>query len=90
MQPDDRVRVVQHGIVAWVDDGRVGVWLDDYEPGRDMPTTFRVDEVEKIWGGDPAEVRPSDPRAGSQSGLNGPSGSPNSPPQRDHEPGAKS
>jgi hypothetical protein len=33
-------------------------------------------------GGDPAEVRPSDSHAESQAGLNGPSGSPTSPPGR--------
>ncbi len=33
------------------------------------------------WGGDPTEVRPSDSLAESQAGLNGPSGSPTSPPQ---------
>lgn len=34
-------------------------------------------------GGDPVEVRPSESRAGSQAGLNGPGGSPTSPPGRD-------
>ena len=37
---------------------------------------------DEFSGGDPVEVRPSDSRAESQAGLNGPSGSPTSPPER--------
>jgi len=37
---------------------------------------------DKTSGGDPDAVRPSEPRAGSQAGLSGPSGSPTSPPER--------
>lgn len=36
--------------------------------------------------GDPVVVHPSDPHAGSQAGLNGPSGSPTSPSKRDPNP----
>lgn len=46
-RPGERVRVVgaadfndSEGEVAWVDGGRLGVWI-----GGDMPTTFLVSEV---------------------------------------------
>jgi hypothetical protein len=47
------------------------------QPISDEPTDL---------GGDPGEVPPSDSRAESQAGLNGPSGSPTSPPKRDTQP----
>lgn len=56
---------------------------DKYGLGRffpdELPLLDEMARLAKIPEGDPVEVRPSEPLAGSQAGLNGPSGSPTSP-----------
>lgn len=71
--PSDEARVVSAN--------QLGLFAGEPVAAEQEPL---VDVPFEIRGGDPAEVHPSDSRAESQAGLNGPSGSPTSPPRRDY------